>query len=130
MNILILSPGYPAEMPQFTRGLAEVGARVYGVGDQGPGALPALVQKHLSGYLPVRSLWDEEAVVEAVRGWPEARRLDGGGGRGWGGRCGGGRGPGGWAGWSVCGSRGCCWRRASARRWGCPGCRSPRRCRS
>jgi biotin carboxylase len=77
MNILILSPGYPAEMPQFTRGLAEVGARVFGVGDQGPGQLPPLVQQHLSGYLPVRSLWDEAAVVEAVRGWPEAARLDG-----------------------------------------------------
>ena len=76
MNILILSPGYPAEMPQFTRGLAEVGARVYGVGDQGPGALPELVQRHLSGYLPVRSLWDEQAVVDAVRGWPESQRLD------------------------------------------------------
>jgi hypothetical protein len=77
MNILILSPGYPAEMPQFTRGLAEVGAHVYGVGDQHPGALPQSVQGHLSGYLPVRSLWDEDAVVAAVRAWPEARRLDG-----------------------------------------------------
>lgn len=77
MNILILSPGYPAEMPQFTRGLAEVGARVYGLGDQAPGALPELVRSHLSGYLPVRNLWDEAAVVEAVLRWPEARRLDG-----------------------------------------------------
>jgi hypothetical protein len=64
-------------MPQFTRGLAEAGARVYGIGDQAPGALPELVQHHLAGYLPVRSLWDEAAVVEAVRSWPEARRLDG-----------------------------------------------------
>jgi hypothetical protein len=77
MNILILSPGYPAEMPQFTRGLAEVGAKVFGVGDQGPGALPELVQRHLSGYLPVRSLWDEAAVVDAVRHWPAAASLDG-----------------------------------------------------
>lgn len=77
MNILILSPGYPAEMPQFTRGLAEVGANVFGVGDQHPGALPESVQRHLSGYLPVRSLWDEAAVVEAVRAWPAARGLDG-----------------------------------------------------
>ena len=63
MNILILSPGYPAEMPQFTRGLAEVGAKVFGVGDQGPGALPELVQRHLSGYLPVRSLWVRPSSV-------------------------------------------------------------------
>ena len=33
MLILIISPGYPAEMPHFTRGLAEVGATVLGVGD-------------------------------------------------------------------------------------------------
>ena len=33
MNIVMLSPGYPAEMAYFTRALAEVGARVIGVGD-------------------------------------------------------------------------------------------------
>ena len=27
MNVLLISPGFPVEMPQFTRGLAEVGAR-------------------------------------------------------------------------------------------------------
>ena len=34
MNVLFLSPGFPAEMPRFARGLAGVGARVYGVGEQ------------------------------------------------------------------------------------------------
>ncbi len=34
MNILMISPGYPAEMTYFTRALAAVGARVIGVGDQ------------------------------------------------------------------------------------------------
>ena len=29
MNVLMLSPGYPPEMPFFTRGLAQVGARVH-----------------------------------------------------------------------------------------------------
>ncbi|WAS99025.1 ATP-grasp domain-containing protein [Nannocystis punicea] len=76
MNILLLSPGYPGEMPSFTRGLADVGANVYGVGDQHPGALPPSVRERLAGYLQVRSLWDEAAVVEAVRRWPEARRID------------------------------------------------------
>ena len=33
MNVLLLSPGYPADMPEFTRGLAEAGAVVFGVGD-------------------------------------------------------------------------------------------------
>ena len=34
MDVLMLAPGYPGEMPHFTRGLAEVGAKVIGVGDQ------------------------------------------------------------------------------------------------
>ena len=40
MNVLMLSPGFPAEMPHFTRGLARVGARVIGLGDQPPEMLP------------------------------------------------------------------------------------------
>src|SRR5690606_5767026 len=38
--------------------------------------LPPLVRERLAGYLHVRSLWDEAAVVEAVRAWPDARRID------------------------------------------------------
>ena len=33
-TVVMLSPGYPMEMAYFTRGLAAVGARVIGVGDQ------------------------------------------------------------------------------------------------
>ena len=40
MNVLMISPGYPAEMAFFTRGLAQAGARVIGLGDQSPDALP------------------------------------------------------------------------------------------
>lgn len=67
MKILFLSPGFPAEMPRFTHGLAEVGARVWGIGDQPAEALPEPTRRALSGYLRVRSLWDEEAVIEEVR---------------------------------------------------------------
>jgi len=75
-KILFLSPGYPSEMPQFVRGLAEVGASVYGVGDQAEGLLPAAVRRALSGYLRVPSLWDEEAVVQAAREWTELGAPD------------------------------------------------------
>ena len=34
MHVVYLSPGFPAEMPLFARGLAQVCAKVYGVGDQ------------------------------------------------------------------------------------------------
>jgi hypothetical protein len=36
MNVVFLACGYPPEMQQYTRGLAEVGARVFGVGDTPP----------------------------------------------------------------------------------------------
>jgi hypothetical protein len=40
MNIVMISPGYPAEMSFFARGLASAGATVIGVGDQPPHAVP------------------------------------------------------------------------------------------
>ena len=76
MNVVILSPGYPADMPEFTRGLAEAGASVLGVGDQPAGALTPMVKRALSDYLQVRSLWDEPAVIDAMRGWLRGRSLD------------------------------------------------------
>jgi hypothetical protein len=73
MDVLFLSPGYPSEMPHFVRGLADVGARVLGVGDQPEGALPELTRRCLAGYLRVPSLWDEERAVEAVARWSQGR---------------------------------------------------------
>lgn len=63
MRILFFSPGFPGEMQQFSSGLAEVGAEVWGLGDQPQQALTEEVRRALSGYLQVRSLWDEEAVA-------------------------------------------------------------------
>lgn len=67
MNVLIISPGYPADMPEFTRGLAEAGARVYGVGDQHVGGLPDLVRRSLSKYVQVSSLWDSGHVITELQ---------------------------------------------------------------
>lgn len=67
MNVLMISPGYPAEMPLFTRALSRVGARVLGLGDQPKEALPQVAQEHLAYHLQVRSLWDEAAVVREVQ---------------------------------------------------------------
>ena len=72
MNVLMISPGYPADMPEFARGLAASGARVYGVGDQHVGGLPELVRRSLSEYVQVSSLWDSQRVIaelsEKLRG--------------------------------------------------------------
>lgn len=76
MNILMISPGYPTDIPQFSRGLAEVGATVFGVGDQPQSALPEVVRKSLAAYLHVRSLWQEQQVVEELRNWLRGKRLD------------------------------------------------------
>jgi hypothetical protein len=76
LNVLLLSPGYPADMPEFTRGLADAGARVFGVGDTPLDGLPPLVRRCLADYIPVRSLWDEEAVIAALRERLRGDRLD------------------------------------------------------
>ncbi|MEZ5962711.1 MAG: ATP-grasp domain-containing protein [Planctomycetota bacterium] len=75
-TVLMLSPGFPDDMPHFTRGLAQVGARVLGLGDQPAQGLKPEVRSCLSDYLQVRSLWDEGAVVEQVRGWLRGRTVD------------------------------------------------------
>lgn len=66
MNVLFLSPGFPTEMSDFVRGLAEVGARVIGIGDQPEGAVPEKARRHLSAYFQVGSFSDEDAVLAQV----------------------------------------------------------------
>ena len=76
MNVMLLSPGYPADMPEFVRGLAEHGARVFGVGDQPFGSLPDIVRRSLSHYVQVRSLWDTKQVIADVHEELRGRNLD------------------------------------------------------
>ena len=76
MNVLLLSPGYPAEMPEFARGLAEVGATVFGVGDQPAERLPERTRRALAAYIQVRSLFDEARCIEELRGQLRGRRID------------------------------------------------------
>jgi len=67
MNVALLSPGFPYEMPFFARGLAEVGASVIGIGEQPEDSLPPTARQALSRYLQVDSLWDEDGVVKDLR---------------------------------------------------------------
>ena len=76
MDVLMFSPGYPAEMPYFTRGLAEVGARVWGIGDQPARALPDVARHALAGYLQVQDLWDERRLLADIARWRGGRGLD------------------------------------------------------
>ena len=76
MNVVFLAPTYPAEMQQYTRGLAEVGANVFGVGDTPVSALPPHVKQHLADYLQVPRIMDEADVVERVAAWLRGRSVD------------------------------------------------------
>ena len=73
MRVVFLAPTYPPEMRQFTRGLAEVGAEVLGVGD---GAPDGELRRYLSGYLQVRSIVDEADVMHRVHEWLRGREID------------------------------------------------------
>ena len=76
MKVVFLAPSYPPEMQQYTRGLAEVGAEVYGVGDQPVGSLPSSLKQHLADYLQVPRLLDDDDVVERVHAWMRGREVD------------------------------------------------------
>ena len=73
MRVVFLSPRYPNEMRQFTRGLSEVGVEILGVGDGHPD--PEL-RRYLSDYLEVPSLTDENDVVHRVHDWLRGRSVD------------------------------------------------------
>jgi biotin carboxylase len=60
-------------MRQFTRGLAEVGAEVLGVGDGTP---DADLRRYLADYLQVPSIMDEEDVIARVHAWLRGREID------------------------------------------------------
>ena len=76
MNVLMIAPGYPDEMPLFCRGLSTYGAKVYGISDVPVGNLPELTKRHLSGYLQTPQLNQEDAVVAAVTAHWTGRTFD------------------------------------------------------
>jgi biotin carboxylase len=76
MKVVFLAPSYPPEMQQYTRGLAEVGAEVYGVGDTPVHALPGTLKQHLHDYLQVPRILDDDDVVERVHTWLRGREVD------------------------------------------------------
>ncbi len=76
MNVLMIAPGYPAEMPLFARGLAWNGAQVYGLSDVPQQELPEVARRHLTAYLRVPSMLDEAGVVRAAQQWLRGRTID------------------------------------------------------
>jgi hypothetical protein len=76
-TVLMITPGYPGEMPLFTRGLSEQGATVLGVANGPAHELPELARRHLSDYLQVPDLFTNgPSAIEQIRRWLGARTLD------------------------------------------------------
>jgi biotin carboxylase len=76
MNVLMISPGYPAEMALFTRGLSRAGATVIGLGDQSADALPPEARDALTHYIHVGSLASDDHVAAAVRDLARHANID------------------------------------------------------
>jgi len=76
VNVLMISPGYPAEMAFFTRGLARTGTDVVGLGDQGADALPATARDALAHYVQVGSLAADGQVAATVAELAATVRID------------------------------------------------------
>lgn len=76
-TVLMITPGYPGEMPFFTRGLSEQGATVLGVANGPAHDLPELARRHLSDYLQVPELFaDSASAIAQIRRWLGSRTLD------------------------------------------------------
>lgn len=74
--VLVVQPGFPAEVPYYVRGLARRGAVVLGVGDGPAASLPPVAREALTAYLRVDRLWDAGALVDAIRAWDLPLKLD------------------------------------------------------
>lgn len=75
MDVLFLNPSFPREMCDFTRGLADVGARVFAVGSGPLSAQPALVRASVAGWLEVPNLLAEDDLVQRVVAWARGHRI-------------------------------------------------------
>ena len=75
MNLLFLSPGFPTEMTDFVRGLAQVGANVIGLGDQAEHNVPEKARRALSAYYQV-SFSRPESVLETAAAISERVQID------------------------------------------------------
>lgn len=76
MNVLFVSPGFPPEMPFFTRGLNSVEARVIGLGDQPEAGMPRMTRDNLSAYFRINGFADEAGMMAEVERIARQVRLD------------------------------------------------------
>ncbi|MEQ1693112.1 MAG: hypothetical protein ABMA00_17615 [Gemmatimonas sp.] len=76
-TVLMLTPGYPGEMPLFTRGLSMHGANVLGVANGPAHELPEIARRHLAGYLQVSDLFTNPlSAIESIKRWLAGQTID------------------------------------------------------
>ena len=76
MRVVFLAPTFPPEMIQYTRGLAEVGAKVYGIADTPREGLPRELKPYLHDYLQVPRIMDEDDVINRATAWLKGVPVD------------------------------------------------------
>jgi carbamoylphosphate synthase large subunit len=67
MHVIFVEPAFPRNQREFPRALAEVGAKVSGIGEAPAASLPDPIRQHLWQYEQVPSVVDEGSVYQAVR---------------------------------------------------------------
>lgn len=67
MHVLFVEPSFPANQKHFVRALAEVGARITGIGERPAEWLDDDLKRWLDGYEQVRSVVHEGELFDAVR---------------------------------------------------------------
>ena len=76
MHVLFVEPSFPSNQTRHARALADVGARVTGIGEAPLEMLPESVRSCLYSYEQVRSVVHEPSMLEAVRRVQEREWVD------------------------------------------------------
>ena len=74
MNVIFLEPSFPANQREFVRGLYEAGARVIGIGERPKESLDGDLRKWMVHYEQVRSVVEEDALIDRVR-WLQSKEY-------------------------------------------------------
>jgi carbamoylphosphate synthase large subunit len=72
MNVVLIEPCFPANQREFARALHAVGATVIGIGERPKESLDDELKAWLTHYEQVRSVVDEDTLIERVK-WLQSR---------------------------------------------------------
>lgn len=67
MNLVYISPHYPAHYSQFVESLAKYGVKVYGISDLPDEALDPVIRNSICGHYRVERLEDHNQVINAAK---------------------------------------------------------------